>query len=275
MTDENQTRHINTIATEAFELLGSGRQVVPFSARHAGFDMTEAYTAAARVCDLRRARGETPVGRKIGFTNSEMWATYGVSGPIWGYMFDATVRDLAAGDGRFALAGLAEPLIEPEIALHLSRAPHVGMSDGDLIDCIDWVAHGFEIVQSIFPGWKFAAADTVAAYGMHGAYLIGERHAITDDLARWTNALANFSIELKNSGGVSRLGDATNVLGGPLKALRYLIDELARYPETAPLRAGEIVTTGTLVAAMPVAAGETWSTTLDGIGISGLQLRFS
>ena len=31
------------------------------------------------------------------------------------------------------------------------------------------VGHGFEIVQSIFPGWKFSTADTVGAFSLHGA----------------------------------------------------------------------------------------------------------
>ena len=39
------------------------------------------------------------------------------------------------------------------------------------------------------------------------------------------------------------------------------------------LRAGETVTTGTLTEAMPIAAGETWSTELSGIEVRGLQLR--
>ena len=34
------------------------------------------------------------------------------------------------------------------------------MSDEQILGCIDWMAHGFEIVVSVFPGWKFTAADT-------------------------------------------------------------------------------------------------------------------
>jgi 2-keto-4-pentenoate hydratase len=35
------------------------------------------------------------------------------------------------------------------------------------------------------------------------------------------------------------------------------------------------VTTGTLTEAMPVVAGQTWSTTLSGISMKGLRLSFS
>lgn len=39
------------------------------------------------------------------------------------------------------------------------------MDEIELSACIDWVALGYEIVQSMYPGWQFAAADTIAAGG--------------------------------------------------------------------------------------------------------------
>ena len=59
---------------------------------------------------------------------------------------------------------------------------------------------------------------------------------------------------------------------GPISALRFLVAEIARHPANPPLAAGEIVTTGTLTDAQPVAPGETWSTRLDGIPLGGLTL---
>jgi 2-oxo-3-hexenedioate decarboxylase len=64
-------------------------------------------------------------------------------------------------DEGLPLAPYNEPKIEPEIMLGLSRAPSPEMDDAALLSCITWVAHGYEIVQSIFPGWTFAPADTV------------------------------------------------------------------------------------------------------------------
>ena len=48
----------------------------------------------------REARGERPIGRKIGFTNRTIWAEYGVYAPIWGYVYDGTVRELTGTDPR-------------------------------------------------------------------------------------------------------------------------------------------------------------------------------
>ena len=40
------------------------------------------------------------------------------------------------------------------------------------------------------------------------------------------------------------------------------------------LAAGETVTTGTLTRTFPIKAGETWSTRISGIPLTGLSIRF-
>lgn len=263
------------IARELVGLLGTDRQVRPFSARDPGFDLAQAYDVVAEVRAMRLGRGETPVGRKIGFTNTTIWRHYGVSGPMWNYVFDTTLHDLAAIGGRFFLAGLAEPRIEPEIVLHLARAPCAGMTEDELLDCVDWIAHGFEIVHSCFPGWVFTIADTAAAFGLHGGLVLGPRQAIGQDRATWRSTLETFSLVLHRDGHPVAEGHARNVLGGPLSALRFLVEEIDRTRPGDALRAEEIVTTGTLTDAQPIAAGEVWTTALSGIQLAGLRLELS
>ena len=262
------------IAAEALAALDGKRQITPFSSRLAGFDLRSAYRAAAQVQALRVARGERPLGRKIGFTNSGIWPEYGVFAPIWGPMYQHSVHDIAALGGRFALAGLLQPRIEPEIVFGLGRAPTAGMDDAALMGCIVWVAHGFEIVHSIFPDWRFTAADTVAAFGLHGALLLGPLRPVGADAQAWRDGLPRFAIELLWDGEVVDQGQGTNVLGSPLAALRHLIELLAADAAQPPLAAGEIITTGTLTRALPIAAGQRWQTRLDGIPLPGLDLQF-
>ena len=69
-------------------------------------------------------------------------------------------------------------------------------------------------------------------------------------------------------------GVGANVLGSPLASLGYLVDLLSRQPEAPPLAAGEIVTTGVLTDAHPVAPGQVWSTTLHGLPLRGLTVEF-
>jgi 2-oxo-3-hexenedioate decarboxylase len=183
------------------------------------------------------------------------------------------VRDLGDISEPVSLAALAEPRIEPEIVFGLSVAPEAGMDERALLSCIGWVAHGYEIVQSIFPDWKFTPSDTVAAFGLHGALLIGERHQVGDDPAKWLNALSDFEITLR-SGDVIERGHARDVLDGPLSALKHLVNLLAQDEDNPPIAAGEIITTGTLTKAMPVRSGERWTTELTGIPLGGIDILF-
>ena len=265
---------LEAVAEEVFATLGTGRQISRFTSRPAGLTLDESYRALALLDQRREARGEKRRGRKIGFTNRLIWEQYKVYAPNWGYVYDSTVHDLSETSA-FSLAGLAEPRIEPEIVVGLARAPTPGMDEAALLSCVGWLAHGFEIVQSIFPQWQFSAADTVAANAMHGAFLIGPCHEIGSRAAQWERTLANFEIDLICDGRVIDRGHSANVLDGPLSALRHLVGLLARDPIHPPLAAGEIVPTGTLTRAMPVKSGETWSTTLHGITLDGIQLRFA
>jgi 2-keto-4-pentenoate hydratase len=133
---------------------------------------------------------------------------------------------------------------------------------------------GRHFVQSIFPGYKFSAPDTVAAFGLHGTLLIGPRYPVATHAEDWARTLSTFEIDLKRDGTVVDHGLAANVLGGPVFALRHLIDLLARDRFNPPLAAGEIVTTGTLTRALPVAPGQTWSTELTGVALECICVRF-
>ena len=75
---------------------------------------------------LRIARGERPLGYKIGFTNRGIWARYGVFGPIWGPVWDTTVERVDSAETSVSLAPFVEPRLEPEIMFGFARAPAVG-----------------------------------------------------------------------------------------------------------------------------------------------------
>jgi 2-oxo-3-hexenedioate decarboxylase len=267
---------IDTYATELLEATAHARPIATFTARDPGFDMAQAYAVAERVHRARLGRGERPLGRKIGFTNRNIWAEYGVYEPIWGFVYDATVVHAEGGRAEVPLGGLLEPRIEPEIVLRFARAPSLaGAADleGAILGAIDWIAHGVEIVQSPFPGWKFKVQDTVAANGLHGRLVIGEPVAVSGipDCAR---TLREFRIALARGEDVQALGGGANVLDSPLLAFAHLAEVLGRLPQFEPVGAGEVVTTGTLTAALPVAPGERWRTRLDGLALPGLEIEF-
>jgi 2-keto-4-pentenoate hydratase len=261
---------LDSIADEIFESLIAPRETSPFTERFPEFDLSDSYKIVEEMRRRREAGGERVVGRKIGFTNASAWAGYGISGPIWNYLYDKTTFDLALIKG-FAIGSWPNVRMETEVALGLSQAPDATMDEAGLLRCIEWVALDFEICASIFPDWKFKAADA-AATGVHVALLIGKRHSIEDDPLRWSRQLESFTARLSEAAGAHAVGGGGQVLGSPIKALGHLVREMARYG-AEPLRAGEIVTTGTLTRALPARSGEHWRASTSGIPFSEIEVR--
>jgi 2-keto-4-pentenoate hydratase len=100
-------------------------------------------------------------------------------------------------------------------------------------------------------------------------------HSIAAHAEDWSRTLSTFEIDLKRDGTVVDHGRATNVLGGPVSALRHLVDILAGDQVNPPLAAGEIITTGTLMRALPLLDGQTWTTELTGVALDGICVRFA
>jgi len=260
------------IATIAEELIASHTQA---RACRCPSDLTleEAYEVAFEIFRMRLGAGLRLAGRKIGMTNPRMWAQYSIDGPLWGYVYNRSLR--AEGtDVVFPLAGLVEPKIEPEIVFGLRTVPRVGASHEEMLECIEWVAHGFEIVHSHVPGWGFTAAQAVADFGLHASLLVGTRVnvAALRDPAR---ALREFRIALYCNGEERDHGSGASVLDSPLNALAFLAQALADTPQYPPLQPWEVITTGTLTAALPISRGETWHTQIEGIDLDGMRVRFA
>jgi len=250
-------------------------QIPPITSQETAFDVATAYAVADLVHRARLAQGAVAAGRKIGFTNAAMWATYGVEEPVWGHMYDSSIVHLSQSPGKCSLARFTEPKIEPEIALHFHTSPPQDANIAALLACIDWIAPAFEIVQSHYPGWQFKAADTIADGGLHARLFVGERASFSALGERVQEQLASCSVALLCNGVVRDTGKGANALGSPLAAMAHLIAVLARQRIRRPIQADEIVTTGTLTAALPVSAGEIWQMELEGIALQGITLEFS
>jgi 2-keto-4-pentenoate hydratase len=263
---------VRAAAAEILAAQDAVGQLAPFTSRDERFDLDAAYRVAAALHALRLEQGDVAAGRKIGFTNAAVQQQYGVTHPIWGYVYRRTLVQLD-GPGTFSLAHMPKPArIEPEIAFHFHASPPAGGYAADILACVDWIAHGFEIVQSPYPDWKFKAPDTVAANGLHGALLIGSPRTVQQLGTDVIGALERFSLLLYSNGQLKDSGTGANVLGHPLNAIVHLVRVLTAQGNS--IQAGEVITTGTVTAALPIAAGETWKTEISGIALPGIEVTF-
>ncbi len=249
---------IKTIADRLIAAHDAATMLPPITADAPDFSVAEAYGALAEIETRRRQQGWRSVGRKIGFTNRTIWPRYGVYQPMWAHVWTQTVTFAPEDKATLSLRSLVQPRIEPEVVFKLNAPPPVSDDPMAMLACVEWMAPGFEIVQSHFPDWKFQAADCTAAFGLHGALVIGRPVAVTEaNRAALAETLPTFELPMKRGDAVIDRGVGSNVLGSPALALAHLVRLLAGQPQFLPLAAGEIVTTGTMTDAWPVAAGET------------------
>lgn len=260
-------------------------------------DLARGEALQAGIVAARRARGEHMVGYKIGFTNRAIWPRYGVFHPIWAPVWDTTLEHAVPGTpsstaarARVTAARFVEPRIEPEIVIGLHATPADDTPEA-VLDATEWIAHGFEIVQSPFPGWRFSAAEAFAAQALHGALVLGPKRPVSIlggapppqsaagpgraiACARETAGpfarLAACELDLMCDDRLVEQGRGANALDGPMHAVAHLAHELRLRGRS--IERGSLITTGTLTDAWPLVRGQRWETRLRGLELPGLVL---
>ncbi|HEX2914903.1 MAG TPA: fumarylacetoacetate hydrolase family protein [Chloroflexia bacterium] len=262
------------LAAEIYQAHNEGSPVTSRpSSRDESFDLSAAYAVENELARLRRSEGHATNGRKIGFTNKTLWPRLEIDNIVWGYTFDDTVFNFPGNQAKISLAKMVAPKLEPEIVFKMRQPLSEGVAPVDALSAVEWIALGFEIVDCPYPNWRFRPADMVAAFGFHAALLIGEPRPL-EDLPKLAEQLANFKLKLYKNGELAAEGAGSNVYDSPALCLGRLAQTLSEQAEAEPLAAGEVVTSGTLTDATPVAAGQEWRAEVEGLDLPGFSVRF-
>ncbi len=237
--------------------------------------MAQGYVVQHEILKRRITQGWHPIGRKIGFTNRSIWPRYNVDRPLWAHVWSRTLHFAENNRAEISLARFVQPRIEPEVVFKLRSNIPVTDDPYIVLEGVEWIAAGFEIVQSHFPNWKFKAADCAAGFGLHGALVVGTPIAVNSENRRGlVGLLESFALTLRRGDQVMETGTGAAVLGNPALALSHLAGVLSEQPQFPALAAGEIVTTGTLTDALPITAGEVWSSDYGSLGVPGIEVLF-
>ncbi|MDN3354335.1 fumarylacetoacetate hydrolase family protein [Actinomadura sp. DC4] len=219
-------------------------------------DIDEAYAVQSAWVADRLAAGARIVGRKIGLTNPAVQAQLGVDQPDFGVLFD----DMDCPEGKpVDVTRLLQPRIEGEIAFVLARdLTGAVIGQAEAAAAVGSVVAALEIVDSRVAGWDISIVDTVADNGSAGLFTLGESREPGD------LDLPACAMTMRRGDEVVSTGTGSACLGDPLIALAWLA-ETAR-DHGRPLRAGDIVLSGSLGPVVPVAPGDRFHAEISGIG---------
>jgi 2-oxo-3-hexenedioate decarboxylase len=265
---------VGALAQELKQAYATRRMLpVPLSSREPGFDLTAAFAIEAELTRQRRAEGHSTVGWKVGYANKALWRALKLDTLVWAHMYDDTVIH-AGASASLSLGRMISPKIEPEIVFKLRSPVDVfNLDPGAVLGSVEWLALGFEIVDSVFADWKFQPADFVAAFGLHAALVVAEPRPVTiDAIPPLVEQLAQFRLRLSKNGEVIAEGAGRNSLRSPALCLGELASAIAKRPGEEPLLGGQLVSSGTLTDPHPIAPGQTWEVAVEGIDLRGLTM---
>lgn len=242
------------------ELMAAERDRAPvasLSERYPSLTQQQAYEIQLLTAEAKVKAGAKVVGAKVGYTS---WATqqqFGVGEPVFGLLVDTGVyRD----GGEVPYDRMIAPKIEPEIACVLKddlKGP--GVTVANALSAMAGVLPAFELVDSRMQDWRANAIDMIAdSVGGWGIVLGGRLTPIAG------LDLRTIGMVLERNGEVVSTGSGAAALGNPADVLAWLANRLAQF--NLGLTRGQVVITGSLVRAEPIARGDCYRATFDRLG---------
>ncbi len=262
------TEEIQAAADLLFDLWRQGRQIDALPENLRPVDRMDGY----RIQALLEKRSSFPLfGWKIAATSSAGQAHINVDGPLAGRLL--AERAFAGGAARsFGANRMA--VAEAEFAFRMGRdlppraAPY---NEDEALAAVESLHPAIEIPDSRFADFTRAgAAQLIADNACAHEFVLGEAAPESWRATDPAEREARLTVRSSTGGAIVRQGRGCNVLGGPLIALTWLINELSGIGVT--LRAGEVVTTGTCVAPPPIAAGDRIEADFGALGSTTLRL---
>lgn len=218
------------------------------------FSMEDAYKVQSSWIDLRLAKGEKIVGRKIGLTSRAMQMAVGIDTPDYGVLTDTMVIDDAA---TIAADRFITPRFEVELGFKL-KSPLAGedVTIFDVLNATDWVIPAIEVIDCrspfVDPETKtpLNVKDSIADNAANAGIIWGGKPVRPDALdLRLVPGI------LYRNGKIEETGVSAGVLGHPANGLVWLVRELARLGES--LKAGEFVLGGSFTRPVAGSPGDT------------------
>ncbi|MFZ3266880.1 MAG: fumarylacetoacetate hydrolase family protein [Terriglobales bacterium] len=273
--NQHNNNDIESLAHELLSAAETGQVIsVPPSSRP-GFDLNTAYTVEATLKRIRESTGHRAVGRKVGYANKAMWRVLKLETLVWAHMYDDTVHHNEHNTATLTLPHSRSLKIEPEIVFGLKQPiASAGLDAAAALECVDWLAFGFEIIDCPFPGWQFQPSDFVASYGLHAALVIGEKtHLHAELIPKLVEELPRFTVRMSKNGEFVEEGSGKNSLRSPALCLAELGAAILRRFPDQPLSAGEIISSGTLTGGHPTGGGDRWTAEVEGLALPPLTLQ--
>lgn len=254
---------ITTLAQELLEASDNKQPIAYISTRYPSATIQDAYAIQAKVLSFKITRGERIIGHKIGLTTKAVQQQLKVKQPDFGTMTDA---NLHLPGSALSLSDYIAPQLEAELAFHMKTDLTAGpISSWQLRKAIDGISPAFEVVDTRFGHYQFTIVDTIADAASYGNVILGNVIKPIENLE-----LDCIGLNIYHNGDFIKSATSAEVMGNPLHALHWLVNQLLAHGR--PVRAGDIILSGSLTPFLPCAPGDFFEARFAGIGQVSLKI---
>lgn len=250
---------IDELARRLAKATGDGTAIARLSEEFPQLDVPAAY----QIQRCQRPDTGPLAGWKLGMTSRARQAERNVDEPVYGFLRADHAVDLGAPlDTHELIEPRAQPVIVFTLGVDLS-GPYVTASQ--VLAACSAVAVGLEIVDSRYHESETNVAELVADNASAGRYVVGAPMNPTGIDLRLVGVV------LEHNGEVAATASGSAALGHPAAATAWLVRALHAHGEG--LRAGQLVLSGALTAAVPLKPGDAVVATIDRLGTIELACR--
>ncbi|ADC50571.1 2-hydroxypenta-2,4-dienoate hydratase [Alkalihalophilus pseudofirmus OF4] len=231
--------------------------IAALTEQNPSFSTEDAYAVQLEIIKQKTENGQTIVGKKIGLTSVAMQKLLGVDEPDYGHLLNEMVVE---NGGELSFGKVMQPKVEGEIAFILKedlKGPNVTALD--VVLATDYVLPALEIVDSRVKDWKIKLQDTIADNASCGQYVLGGKPVTLDQVD-----LSQLGMVLMKNGEIVNTGVGAAVMGHPANCVAWLANKLSEYDIS--LKAGEVILSGALSAAVNAEPGDTFTAKLAHLG---------
>jgi 2-keto-4-pentenoate hydratase len=231
--------------------------IAPLTETYPEITVDDAYAIQIEVIEEKKRKGARVVGKKIGLTGEKIRQQIGVDEPDFGILMDHIVL---REDEPLRMSELLAPRIEFELAFLLAQdviGPGVNVST--VLSATEGVIPSVEVVDSRMRDWKIKLQDTIADNASNARVVLGPymRHPSELDLK-------HIGMVAYINGTVVDTAAGAAVMGHPAHAVAWLANRMTELG--TPLRAGEIIMSGSFTPVYPIKAGDSVQVVFDGLG---------
>ena len=251
-------RSIDLLASKFTQAFDEGNWSGELKPPVSGISIAEAYAVQDRVAEMRVQRGEEVVGFKVGCTSEAIRSQLGLGEPISGRLFSPHVHEEGTEINRNNYVNCA---IEPEMVLTMGTdLCGTGLPHDQLIDAIECVSAGIEIHDFHFWFAPPTFQELICSGGIHAGLIVGETKVSPKQLS-----FKHELFSVRKNGELITQAPASQIMGGPIDSLRWLVDSLTS--RGSRLKKGYLVIPGSPVELTCIDQGTELSVEIEGVGV--------